>query len=368
MAKKPKSTGETAEEIRERLLERPLIEEPDYDLGLSLGSTLLNMACTGHPDVGLVPGSMFTFSGGSNSGKTWISLVAFAEAAQNPHYDDYKFFYDAVELGAQMDAEMHFGSKMAARLEPPCYLDELPWHSETVEDFYYNLDIALDKGPCIYALDSMDGLTSEADEKKFDEDRKAHIKGTKPEKGSYGMDRAKKNSQFVRRIIPKLARTKSILIVIRQARDDIGAPFPSETTGGGRALTFYAQVDVWARAKRKLKSTEIRKKERHIGNLCEFHIKRSRYTGHEAKVEVPIYFNTGIDEVGSCVDYLISEQHWKQEGQRIKAPEFGQDCTRTKLIRIIESENREAELSKLVGKVWREIEEESGVDRKKRYT
>lgn len=366
-SKSPRN-DETAEEIRERLLEKPVVEEPNYLDGLSTGSTLINLACTGRPDVGFVRGGMFNLAGSSNSGKTWISLACFAEAAQNPRYDDYRFFYDASEIGAQMSVRDHFGSRMADRLESPCYMDDTPWHSETIEDFYFNLDEVLSQGPCIYVLDSMEGLDSHADDKTFQAAKQAHLKGTKPEKGSYGMDRAKKNSQYLRRMIPKLAKTGSILIIINQTRDDPSSPYGGDTKGGGRAITFFAQIEAWSKPVGKLKSGLVREKQRYIGNMCEFHIRRSRYTGHEAKVRVPIYFNSGVDDTGSCVDFLVSEAHWKKDGSSLVAPELGLKCPRAKLIEAIEEGGWEDDLRDLTGLVWRQIEEESGVKRKKRYT
>jgi len=370
MAKKPL---EQAEEIKSLLLKDRAIRPPDFDTALSTGSTLLNLACTGRPHAGYVRGNYYFMVGDSNSGKSWFSLTALAEAANNPAYDDYRLIFDNVEGGVQMNLARHFGRKMADRLEPACIYKGNPWHSEQIEDFYLNLDDALSKGPCIYVLDSMDSLSSTAEEKKFKELKKASKKAdddaTVEVKGSFTDDKAKKNSAFLRQMLPAIEKTGSILIIISQTRDNVGTfSFETKTRSGGRAPSFYAQVEVWSAVKQKLKR-KVRDVDRHIGSLCQFHVKRSRFTGHEARVDVPIYFSAGIDDLGSCIDYLIVEKHWKKKegGSSIEAPEFDHNGSREKLIALIEESGREEELRRIVAQTWCEIEEESGVQRKRRY-
>jgi hypothetical protein len=374
MAKKQSES----DKVKQRLLKDRAVPPPDYAGGLSSGSCLINLACTGRPDVMFVPGGSYLFVGDSNSGKSYCCLASFAEAAMNGRYDGYRFVYDCGEDGAGMNMVKHFGRKMVDRLEPACRLQGKPWHSERIEDFYLNLDDALDKGPVIYVLDSMDSLGSEGDNADFLKMKKqaAQLKkkqegegSDKEEKvaGSYGDGKAKANSRWLRRVQHKLDHTGSILVIIDQTRDNVGSWLGGKTRSGGKALTFYAQVEIWSSVKEK-ESVKINDKPRHVGNVCLMHVKRSRFTGHEAKVEVPIYFSSGIDDVGSCVDYLIAEKHWKKEkGGVIGAPEFDFTGKRDALIERIEADDREGELHSLVAQTWYDIEQACAVQRKKRY-
>lgn len=364
-----------AEEVKAALTPCRAVKAPDYAGGLSTGSTLLDLACTGRVGCGYVPGSYYFIVGDSDSGKSVVTLSSMAEASISPRYDAYRLIHDNAERGVQMDLVRHFGERMASRLCPPCWKGDLPWYSETVEDFYLNLDAALREGPCIYVMDSMDGLSSQSEEKQFVQmkgDAKKAKKaeesgGESPEmRGSYGDGKAKKNSALIRQMIPDLDATNSILIVVSQTRDDLRSPFGGKTHSGGNAISFYAQVRIWSKVVKKL-TKAVRDKERHVGNLCEFHVKRSRFTGREARVRVPIYFSAGIDDVGSCIDYLVEESHWAKDGVKIDATELGQCCTREKLIERIEGESREAELRQVVGAVWAQVESEMAVKRKSRY-
>lgn len=336
---------------------------------LSTGSTLLNLACTGFPERGFIKGRYYFIVGDSTSGKTWLSLTCLAEATLNRNFDGYRFLFDNAEDGALMDIERFFGKKVAQRIEPP------RWNkytggtfSQTIEDFYYNVDDAIKKGcPFIYILDSMDSLSSEAEVEKFDANKKASRAG-KDTKGSYGDGKAKVNSSMLRRVIgERLRKSGSILIVINQTRAKINAmPFESpKTYSGGYALKFYATLQLLSSVAGQIKKS-VKGKQRQMGVNCKIHVKKSRITGRGRTVTIPIYHSFGIDDVGSCVDYLLDEKHWVK-GDEIKAKGLGIKGSRNKLIRIIEHKGLEKDLHELVADVWNQIEEACVIKRKRRY-
>jgi RecA/RadA recombinase len=337
---------------------------------LSSGSTLLNLACTGTTKGAYPKGDYIFFVGDSDSGKTWYCMSMLAEAATNARFDDYRFIYDPTEGGAQMDIAYYFGQAVADRLEAPVEgAEPMSAASEHLEGFYINLDRALDhEKPCIYILDSMDALNPiEADE-KFDADRK-QIESGKEASGSFGTAKAKLNSQHLRRIIPKLRKTGSILIIIAQTRDNIGfgAQFNPKTRAGGKALEFYADMQIWTSPKGPIYKT-VRGKKRAVGNQSICKVKRSRVTGRRAEVVVPFYHEYGIDDVSSMIDYLIEEGHWAKNKQgRVDAKDFEFQGTETKLIEHIENNELVTDLRGIVGTVWSDIIEQSKLKRKPRY-
>lgn len=337
---------------------------------LSSGATLLDLACSGSARGAYAMGQYVFFVGDSDSGKTWFTMSMFAEAARNKKFDNYRLIYDAVEGGAQMDIEYYFGEAAADRIEPPAVDgDGNAVSSAFVEDFYINVDRLLDGDkPIIYALDSMDSLNPREADEKFDIDASA-IEAGKDTGGTYGTAKAKLNSNNLRRIIPKLRATGSILVIISQTRDTIGrnAMFTPKTRGGGRALTFYADVEIWTSLKGNIAKT-VRGKKRNVGNRSLCKVKRSRLTGRKAEVEIPFYHQHGIDDVGACVAYLLDEGHWKKKGTKgIIAPDFDFEGSEEKLIARIEDDGLEKELKDIVGTVWQEIVEASSVKRKRRY-
>ena len=346
---------------------------------LSTGSTLLNLACTGHPDLGFLKGGYYYLVGDSTSGKTWLSLTCFAEACCNKAFRNYRLIFDDVENGALMDIEHYFGKAVAQRMEPPATKKGLPAYSDTVESFYYNITDRLKEGePLIYVLDSQDALTSTAATKKFQQQKKASEE-SEDSKGSYGDGKAKYHSENLRVVLAGLRKTRSILIIIGQTRDNLGFGFDPKTRSGGRALRFYANLEIWTSVKEKIRKL-VRGRERTIGVRCLAQIRKNRVTGKIGKdrmVELPIYYDLGIDDLGSCVDFLIAEKHWpkvKQEGEEAKSKKKIYDATdlmftgtREKIVRYTEVEDLEPKVREITTQVWKGIEDECRPNRKRRY-
>lgn len=349
------------------------------ECAVSTGSTLLNLACTDTPHLGFVKGGYYYLVGDSTSGKTFLTLTCFAEACRNAAFKNYRLIFDDVEGGAMMDIEHYFGKEVGRRLEPPAVTKKgRPIHSDTVESFYYHITDLINEGsPFIYVLDSQDSLTSTASEEKFDSRKEASRKGEESA-GSYGDGKAKFHSENLRHVLAGLRRTGSILIIIGQTRDNLGFGFEKKTRAGGKALRFYANLEIWTSVFGKIKKL-VRGKERTVGAKCIAEIKKNRVTGKVGKdrsVTIPIYYGLGIDDVGACVDFLIENKHWvkvkKPDGQESKkkvydAAELLFQGSRNEIIQHIEEEDLEERVQKLTAKVWNQIEAECTTPRKKRY-
>lgn len=336
---------------------------------LSSSSTLLNLACSGRTVGSYAMSHFIWFVGDSVSGKTWLALAALAEASINENFDDYLLIHDNSEHGALMNIRKYFGAKVAKRILPPNLDRENPEYSRTVEDMYDYLDDLNESGKkYIFIEDSMDVLDAREDDEKFSEDKKNRRKGREVG-GSYGTAKAKANSTHLRRVVAGLQKNKSILIIISQTRKNIGfgAQFQPDTVGGGKALMFYCTLKIITKVKGKIKRV-VRGKKRAIGIISLVRVEKNRIQGKDRTVEIPIYYSVGVDDIGSCIDYLIGEKHWKGTAERVTAPEFD-DYSGSKegLIHKIEEEELESELKAIVAETWNEIEEACKVTRKSRY-
>ncbi len=337
---------------------------------VSTGSTLLNLACTEHADFGFLKGGYYYLVGDSQSGKTWTSLSCFAEACRNKAFADYRLIFDDVEGGALMDIGHYFGRAVAKRMEPPRRKKGESIFSGTVEDFYFHVTDLIDDGrPFIYVLDSQDALDSAYAGKKFDERREAAAAG-KEATGSYGDGKAKYHSENIRHVLAGLRKTGSILIIIGQTRDNLGMGFEPKTRSGGKALRFYANLEIWTSVGGKITKT-VRDKERTIGVKCLAEVKKNRVTGKIGKdrqVQIPIYYDLGIDDVGSMVDFLISEKHWTKTKERsFDAHDIMFEGSRKEIIGYVEDEDLEGKVRQVTAKVWNEIESACAPNRKRRY-
>lgn len=353
------------ENLKDSVDSGPLLESGVFS-GVSTGSTLLNLACSGNIDVGFPCGHYTLMVGDPTAGKTLVALNALAEACLDPTFHDYTLVYDNVEGGCMFDLERIFHKQLANRLKSPRMDGDEKLYSTTVEEFYYNLDDCLNDGPVIYVLDSMDALTADDDNDKFDESRKANRSG-KQVAGSFGTAKAKLNSVNLRRVCARLREKQSILVILAQTRDNLGFGFEKKTRSGGKSLKFYASLELWASVTKTLKvrSTD---KDRQIGVMSAWKAKKNRLTGLLREVEFPIYPSYGIDDIGSCVDFLVAEGFWKKNGTKIAAEGVGLTGKRDALIRAIESQGLILELRDSVQNAWDEIEESCKLKRVKRYS
>lgn len=369
------------DQILKKSVEEPKKKENSHfnpDEFVSSGSTLLNLALTDHPNCGWQKGKMANVIGDSSSGKTFLTLTSFAEATQDDNFDDFRLIMDDAEHANEFNLEHLFGSAVAERIEPPALSkDGSDCASELIEDFHANIRNALkQKKPFLYILDSMDALDSEADQKKIEELHTAREKaknaddGAKPSKspaGSYGMAKAKKNSEILRDITGKLEKSDSILLIISQTRDNIDPmSFSTKTRSGGKALKFYATHELWT-----ANGGAIKSKDRIIGVVCKVKVSKNKITGKVREIEFPIYYSYGIDDVSSCIDFLVKEKWWDKAdgGQKINPKgDLGlESATKAKLISLIEEKGLEDKLRQVVWDCWKDIEDSLKLQRKPRY-
>jgi len=326
--------------------------------GLSTGCTSLNLACSGDPTWGIPKGVYAFFVGDSSTRKTWIGHTILAEACVNPEFKDHTLVYFDVEYGVRMDVKQYFG-KLAERI--------VYEHPGSLEAFYDRCDEALEESPCVLVLDSMDALVPDAYLEQVRKERKARA-GGKEVSGSYGTDKARVNSSRLRVVTNALQKNGSVLVIISQTRQNIGwtAQRNPKTRAGGDALRFYARLEFWLSVRDKVKK-RVKGRDRVIGHKIRFKCAKNHVSGREHDhVDVTFYRKTGLDDVGSCIDYLCDE-HWSSTAATVQAPEFDFGGPREELARKIEENCWEYDLRVLTAEVWRDIEAESGVTRKRRY-
>ena len=329
------------------------------------GSTLLNLALSDKWDGGWPAGKIANLIGDSSSGKTFLALTAFAEMARDKQFENHLLIFDDVEAASEFDMKSLFGARTAKRIQAPPHAKELAG-SDTIQDFEVNIHLALDNGsPFLYILDSFDALTSEEEQDKTDKRVQAAIKGKAMETGSYGMEKAKKSGEILRKVKSRLSNNGSTLVIISQTRDNINPmSFTKKTRSGGKALKFYSTHELWTAV-----GGTIKRKDVPVGVLCKIKVTKNKLTGKVREVTVPIYYDYGLDDIESCVDWLVNNKHWTIQGRTIDASNVfpGVRATKEKLIALVESEGREKELSRFVGECWNQFEDSLKTNRKRRY-
>jgi len=318
------------------------------------GSTLLNLACS-DTHYGAYPiGKIINPIGDKSTGKTYFALTSLAEAAVSPDFKDYRFIMDDAEVANEFNIKKLFGKALNNRIE-------LNIISKTIEDFYGNLMRAVKEGsPFIYILDSLDSVTSVAEQKRAGE----YAKGKEPD-GSYKTEKPKLVSELLRVITGDIKDKEALVIIISQTRDNIGfgAMFKPKVRTGGKALEFYASHEMWHAVKQREKS-----KGREIGMIIETRVTKNKLTGKRRVIETPIYPDSyGLDSITGNVNFLLSEKYWDMKGNKISATEFDLCTMKKRLVKEIEGRSLEHELDLIVASVWKQIEDSITPERKPKF-
>ncbi len=299
---------------------------------LPTGCSMLDLCIGG----GWAEGRIINIVGDKSVGKTLIGgIEACAQFAKK--HDVKRIRY--------VEAESAFDEEYAESMGMPAGVD-YNREIDTVEAWYEDIDKWLDKNtknePCMYILDSLDAL-SDAAEMERD-----------MEKGSYGGEKAKKLSQFFRRLVRKLAEKNCTLIIISQIRDKMNVMFgETKTRSGGRALDFYASQIVWLVELGKIK-VAVRTIDRIIGVEVRAKCRKNKVGTAQRECDFIMRFGYGVDDEITMLNWLkdvkeIDAKEWSAQKELVKDLREKQDRKGLLAIR--------SDLKAKCTKIWYEIEE-----------
>lgn len=379
--KEEKDTEETiSEEIEKEIddieiqeIKPEIIESPSQLSWFTTGSIPLNLACSQLGKNGGIPrGRITNFVGDGSSGKTIFALEVCANAFySNPHsnhYPDTKkiiIHYNNPEEVMDFNVDLMYGEK---------FNQSVVWKDiPTVEETGYDIAKVLknkkkDEG-IIYVVDSWDALKSEKLYEEFDK----IVDGKASKKGSYDLDKQKFGTrEFFPNICKLMSDIDFTLIIISQTRDKIGGLFPEKTRSGGSALNFYTHNVVWLSESDKLEKTvDGQKLVRGIKTKAK--IKRSKVSKPYREAETVITFDYGVDNIGSCLNYLVGYAESYSADLISEKLNINRDIlpdkkiNRSQLTKLIESESLEETVYDSVERIWKMREEALHEPRKSKF-
>lgn len=322
---------------------------------LSMGLTLGNLSAYGRTYGGFVKGHVYRIIGKSQSSKTFLCKTILAEASINPAFADYELIYDDIERGGELiSTSKFFGARLAARMVPPARSKtKTPMYTRNTDEFYIRINKRLDAGKrFIWIPDSLDSLTGVDNNKMSD-------------------GKAKTHSNELRKLIQGIKETGSILLLVQHAKVNMGSTWGGSITTGGASPEFYSTLDIWLSKMETIKKslgTKYNDLEEPIGVRVQCHVKKNRINGTDRTFEFPLYYSYGIDDIGSCIEWLVKVNHWKKDKGVFASEEFDFEGKESALIKKIEKEGLKKELQVLTGKIWREIDELLAVKRTPRFS
>jgi len=266
------------------------VETAKQRLMIPSGVTLLDLACTDTTDGFCEAGHAVNSVGARNAGKTIQGVASMAETFYR-YGDVFDYKVIDAENAFTFDVAALFGKRFAKVLEVIAVPLEKEWCTQNLA--LKMLDW-MDRKPQFFLLDCMDQLLAE---KEYENDEAGEVGGALAL-------RAVANKYFLRRTIPKIASTNSFMIYLSQEAESIGfgAKFNPKTRGGGKALGFYAYIELWLSKGGQIKQGDVK-----VGDWTIAKTARSKANGKAREIWFPIMPAYGIDDNRANIQWLYEE-------------------------------------------------------------
>ncbi len=242
---------------------------------ISTGSIALDLA-TG---IGGIPrGRITELFGHESSGKTTIALHVIAEAQRDGGI--------AVFIDAEHALDPSYAKRIGVNTEE-LYISQ-PDYGEQALEIVENL---INSGAVdVIVVDSVAALVPKEELEGKMEDTKVAMQ-------------ARLMSQALRKLKGIVHRSNTALIFINQIREKIGAYGNPETTPGGRALKFFADMRIEVR-----RGPDIKDGERRIGNRVRVKIVKNKLAPPFQEAEFDIIYGEGISRISDIVDTAVERK------------------------------------------------------------
>lgn len=254
----------------------------------STGCTELDLAISNRPDAGLPFSKVIEIYGLNSSSK---SLLAAHILTQNQKNGGLSILYDTENAVGMLEFYQAIGLDTTKVL----FTDKL----RAIEDIFESIESIISRShlknsdrPIVVVVDSVMGATTKAEqEADFDAE-------------GFNTRKAIAISKAMRKLPDLLNSRKIMLVLINQLRDNVGAiGFGAEKhkTSGGLSIAFTSSVRLKTTVVKKIKG-KINGVDSEIGNVVEVKVIKTRYGPPGKKVQYNLYYESGIDDLGSFLD------------------------------------------------------------------
>ena len=261
---------------------------------ISTGSSLLDLAISNRPNGGIPVGRITEVTGLEQSGKSLLCGHILAEAQKKGGV--------AVYIDTETSVSVEYLTAIGVDTSKLLYV-----HVDTVEDIFATIDNII----ATIRKSNKDRLVTIVTDSVAAASTKVEMSADYS-KDRYATTKAIIISKAMRKLTSTIGRQRIALVFTNQLRQKMGVMFGDPwTTSGGKALAFHASVRLRLKNLGQIKqgaTTEV------IGNKCEATIVKNRMGPPQRKASFEIYFNRGIDDLGSWITTLKTHKVLKQGG------------------------------------------------------
>ena len=260
---------------------------------ISTGSTMLDLAIANKPNGGIAVGRITEINGLESSGKSLIGAHILAETQKKDGI--------AVYIDTENAVSEEFLKVLGIDTTQCLYLQ-----LQTVEEIFQAIEeIVLkvreaEKDRLVTIL--VDSLAAASTQVEIDADF---------EKDGWATSKAIIISKAMRKITQLIGRQRIALVFTNQLRAKLGVMFGDPwTTSGGKALPFHASTRI--RLKNKGRITDTKKNV--LGMTILAQVVKNRLGPPLRHAEFPLYFESGIDDIGSWLEVMKKHKLVKSAG------------------------------------------------------
>jgi len=261
---------------------------------ISTGSSVLDLAIANRPNGGVAVGRITEINGLESSGKSLIGTHILAETQKRDGV--------AVYIDTETSVSREWLEAIGVDVSKLLYL-----HVETVEDIFECIESIIvkiresDRERLVSILvDSLAGASTKVEmEADF-------------EKDGWATSKAIIVSKAMRKITQMIGRERIALVFTNQLRQKLGVMFGDPwTTSGGKALPFHASTRIRLKNMGQIK---VGAKNDVIGMKCRAQIIKNRLGPPLRHADFNLYFDSGIDDMGSWLTVLKDHKLLKIAG------------------------------------------------------
>ena len=261
---------------------------------ISTGSSLLDLAISNRPGGGIPAGRITEITGLEQSGKSLVSGHILAETQKKQGV--------AVLIDTETSVSVEYLKAIGVDTDKLLYV-----HVDTVEDIFATIDNII----ATVRKSSKDRLVTIVTDSVSAASTKIEMAADYAKDG-YATTKAILISKAMRKLTSTIGRQNIALVFTNQLRQKMGVMFGDPwTTSGGKALAFHASVRIRLKSMGQIKkgaTTEV------VGGKCEATVVKNRMGPPQRKAAFEIYFNRGIDDIGSWITTLKTHKIFKQGG------------------------------------------------------
>ena len=286
------------------------VEAGDVDNYIDTGSYTLNALLSGSIFGGLPGNKITAIAGEAATGKTYFALGIVKHFLDSNKEAGVIYFESESALTKDLVENRGVDSKRMI-IAPVSTVQEFRYQAIRVIDKYIEQEESKRK-PIMLVLDSL-GMLSTTKE----------MEDTAEGKETRDMTRSQIVKAAFRVLTLKLGKAKVPMIMTNHTYDVIGSMFPQKEMGGGQGLKYAASNVVYHTKRKEKEGKEV------IGSVIHCLNWKSRLTKENAKIDVRLTYDKGLDKHYGLLDLAIKYNIFKAISTRIELPDGTKQYAKT---------------------------------------